>query len=293
MHKLFIIIPVHNRINYTRRCLNCLREQTFKNFNIILIDDGSSDGTAEILANNFPEVHLIKGDGNLWWTGAVNLALNQVLTKAEERDYILTINNDTVFDKNYVENLVYSSEKQPDSIIGSIALDSKSNRILDGGIKLNLISAKFSSINEGKEYSINRISNRWVKINFLSGRGLLIPVKVIKKIGLFDDIALPHYGADYEFTYRAKKNGFNLFIDYLAVVYNDVSVSGINNSFQKIEWIELLESFFSIRSKHCIKYRFRFAKAVNSKFYFPIFFLFDISRVLFSALKKQIFNKLY
>ena len=66
---LFIVIPVHNRKHFTRDCLLSLRKQTFQNFTIIVIDDGSSDGTGEMIQKEFPEVVLLHGDGNLWWTG--------------------------------------------------------------------------------------------------------------------------------------------------------------------------------------------------------------------------------
>lgn len=70
---IYIIIPVHNRKHFTRECLLSLRKQTFQNFKVIVVNDGSSDGTGEMIEKEFSDVILLKGDGNLWWTGATNL----------------------------------------------------------------------------------------------------------------------------------------------------------------------------------------------------------------------------
>ena len=74
--QIYIIIPVHNRVNYTLKCLNSLVNQTYTIFSIILIDDGSTDNTSSIVSNKFPNVKILKGDGHLWWSGSVNLVLD-------------------------------------------------------------------------------------------------------------------------------------------------------------------------------------------------------------------------
>lgn len=68
---IHIIIPVHNRLNFTIDCLNSLKKQDIYNqFNLIVVDDGSTDGTSEYLKKNFPEVKILNGDGSLYWGGA-------------------------------------------------------------------------------------------------------------------------------------------------------------------------------------------------------------------------------
>jgi GT2 family glycosyltransferase len=72
---IFIVIPVHNRRDFTRECLLSLRKQTYKNFKVIIVDDGSMDGTGDMIEKDFPEVIPLKGDGELWWTGATNMGV--------------------------------------------------------------------------------------------------------------------------------------------------------------------------------------------------------------------------
>ena len=74
---LYLVIPVFNRLPFTRTCLQALRQQTHTGFKIIVVDDGSTDGTALVLAREFPEVEVLIGSGNLFWTAAVNLGIRQ------------------------------------------------------------------------------------------------------------------------------------------------------------------------------------------------------------------------
>jgi GT2 family glycosyltransferase len=69
----WIVIPAHNRKPLTLACLESLARQTFSDFAVAVVDDGSTDGTSEAIQEAFPQVHLILGSGDLWWTRATNL----------------------------------------------------------------------------------------------------------------------------------------------------------------------------------------------------------------------------
>ena len=69
---VYIVIPCFNRKKLTRGCLQALENQTYKDFKVIVVDDGSTDGTANMITREFPETILLFGDGNLFWTGATN-----------------------------------------------------------------------------------------------------------------------------------------------------------------------------------------------------------------------------
>ena len=76
---IHVIVPVHNRVSMTRICLASLRMQSDQGFRVVVVDDGSTDKTSEIIHSEFPEVELLGGDGNLWWVGSINLGLRNVL----------------------------------------------------------------------------------------------------------------------------------------------------------------------------------------------------------------------
>jgi GT2 family glycosyltransferase len=73
--KIFIIIPVHNRKQITLNCLKSLSKNgDLGRYHVVVVDDGSTDGTAEAIQALYPDIVVLHGDGNLWWTGAIKKA---------------------------------------------------------------------------------------------------------------------------------------------------------------------------------------------------------------------------
>ena len=283
MCKLSVIIPVHNRREITRRCLKCLQKQTYSNFNIIVIDDGSTDGTSEMIQNDFPEVSLLHGDGNLWWTGATNLGIKHALEKGAE--LILTLNDDVIVKEDYIENFITAHKEKPYALIGSINLSQeKPPRLLYAGIiSLNPWTAK--SIKRGKilDPYLNEFTGL-LPSHSLPGRGTLIPRIVFDTIGLFDEKHFPHYAADQDFSLRAKKAGFNVLIHTENPVFSPYEPTRVGGNAQTLT--SFLKSFFNMRSCNylptLIRYYFRHHP---HKIYFPIFMLFDLGRRVISYIK--------
>ena len=198
---IYIIIPVFNRWHFTQLCLKSLHEQNYHNYKIVVIDHGSADGTSEKIASHFPEVIILKGDESMWWTAATNLGITYAINKCA--DFVLTLNNDTIAEPNYLSELISCSKKKSDNaLIGSTAIDADTNQIVFAGDNENwfLETSVFNHKNK------LLMSQDCVSCSRFPGRGLLIPIGVFSKIGLFDEINFPHYGSDYEFTQRAIKN---------------------------------------------------------------------------------------
>ena len=202
---IYIIIPVHNNKQETLNCLGCLAKQTFTNFKTIIVDDGSTDGTSEAIKKIFPEVEVLTGNGELWWTRAINLALSKFLPLVHKDDYFLTLNNDVEFDESYLENLVFAAKQKPNTLIGSVSLDiHDKTKVVDAGIHINWLNQKRTMGSFKKGDFFNMEASR------LSGRGALIPSKVFKEVGLYDEKHFPQYAADAELSVRAKNSGFKL-----------------------------------------------------------------------------------
>jgi cellulose synthase/poly-beta-1,6-N-acetylglucosamine synthase-like glycosyltransferase len=85
-----VLIPVHNRMDATLECVACLERQTYRDFRVVIVDDGSTDGTSDTLERMHPEVEVLRGDGNLWWTGAVHMGVEHILKSAKGGDFVLT-----------------------------------------------------------------------------------------------------------------------------------------------------------------------------------------------------------
>jgi len=185
---IYIVIPVFNRWKYTQACIDSLKKQTYKDFKIVVVDDGSTDGTSKSIFDLYPDVHVVKGDGNLWWSGGINEGIKYALT--QEADYILSLNNDTLTYPDYLEQLINASEQKPKSLIGSLAVDSETNKKIYAAGFVKWYADKYTDLlndlNKNEQKGIH-------EVGFFPGRGLLIPTSVFDKIGLFDKETFPQY----------------------------------------------------------------------------------------------------
>jgi len=186
-----------------------LYKQNYSNFKIIIIDDGSTDGTADMIRKLYPEVVIINGNGNLWWTKATNIGVDYALK--DKAEYILTLNNDVIPYHDYLLNMILALEDETNSIIGSFAIDVYTGKPLYGGEIINWKSAKSTYIIDSLE--IEQMKGLH-EVNCLPGRGMLIPSHIFYKIGLFDEIHLKHYLADFDFSSRAFHNGYKLYCNH-------------------------------------------------------------------------------
>lgn len=211
---LFIVIPVHNRRAYTKECLESLRKQTAKDFAVIVVDDGSTDGTGEMIRTEFPEVILLQSEGNLWWTRATNMGVKYALDAGAS--FIMALNNDTILADDFIERMFFWAEKEPKSLLGAFAIDAETSRPAYGGETIDWTTTKTTFLLDvlplDEQHGLHRVTH-------FPGRGLLIPREVIEQIGMFDSKRFPHYAADYDFTHRAIRAGYRVFCNYDARVY--------------------------------------------------------------------------
>ena len=81
-----VIIPAHNRVKYTVGCINSLKKQDCASkLKIYVVDDGSTDNTKKIINQKFPEIKIFRGNGSLFWGGAVNYGIKNVLKLAKKK----------------------------------------------------------------------------------------------------------------------------------------------------------------------------------------------------------------
>lgn len=280
---VFIICGVHNGLNYTKELLICISKQSYPNIKTIIIDDDSSDGTCEYIKKNYSEIILIKGNGNLWWTGALYEGVEKVMKLVEKNDFILTVNNDCVFDKDFIQNLVDISFENKRAIVGSMVIDiNNRSKIIDAGVQIDWLRGKYISLPPKNTSNLPKNKLIQDKIDTLSTKGSLYPIEVFKKVGNFDKIHLPHYISDYEFACRAKKKGFNLLISLKARIYNDTNRTGLGEKISgSICLKELWELLFSRKSRLNIIDQFWFITLSCPKKYLLVNYFAIIVKVLF------------
>jgi GT2 family glycosyltransferase len=287
---IHIVIPVHNRKELTRQCLACLAEQTYRNFSAIVVDDGSTDGTAEMIQQEFPETVIMTGDGNLWWTEATNWGVRyaQKHLVAGDENFVLTLNDDTLVKPDYLASMLSAYERHKPCLIGSVSVD------VDNPDKLEFAGNTFDPYFAGGKALVGKFKHsykelvkqkEYVASDALPGRGTLIPMEVFDKVGLYDTEHFAHYMSDFEFSVRAKKAGYQLIVDTKCLVYEFTRDTGIFLN-QKVSWNDFIKSFTSIKSPTNLKVRYHFA-ITHSKTKI-VYFLFDVSRICAGFLRRKL-----
>jgi len=113
--RIAVVVPVYNRRDLTVSFLQSFERVTYRNFEIIIVDDGSTDGTAETIAREFPRVRLLRESGDLWWAKATNIGIRDALSRGAE--FILTINDDVSVDPHLLDALVQTAQAHPKTLV--------------------------------------------------------------------------------------------------------------------------------------------------------------------------------
>ncbi len=206
--QLAVIMTCFNRRNTTLSCLRALYQQTNAlDFDVYLTDDGSSDGTADAVKTEYPEVKILQGDGNLFWAGGMRLAFGQAMQ--QDYDYYLWLNDDTILEANAINNLFAVYQK---------LLEKKHEKSIVVGTTKDIFTGIAS-------YGGSVKSHKWYsnKYNFLGSTEViqecdtffancvLIPRTVVQKVGNID-AAFIHSMGDTDYGLRAKKNGCSIWV---------------------------------------------------------------------------------
>jgi GT2 family glycosyltransferase len=196
---VYILLPVHNRKLITLDFVHTLKNQSYTNYKLILIDDGSVDGTSDAVKVMIDDCIILRGDGTLWWAGSLHLGIHKISElRPNKNDIVLMINDDTLLPENFIEVGVGLVKNSKNEIFCAQAYSMLSNKILDQGVVINWFRYQFNPVKKNEQ------------INCLSTRGLFVRYADLKSIGDFLPEILPHYFSDYEYTHRAYRLGFKL-----------------------------------------------------------------------------------
>ena len=291
MKLISIIIPTFNRKFFLKNLLSQLDEQIKKinnfKFKIIVINDGCSDGTAEMINEQFPKINQIFSVGDIWYTGCINLGLK--FSKKLNPDYILTLNDDINLKSKYLESILGSALKFNIPIImGSTSLtNSKPNLITFSGVK-EVVWWRYKEIKYHKYLqfpNFKELKGEMPSV-VLPGRGMLIDIRIINKIGFFNS-SLVQYGSDDEFCLRASKFGYGVYISWNSIIYSYQNLTGTGTPQLKERLSVYLKSFFNKYSRNYYKKYFYICWNYGNKLLFP----FTIIIIYFGEIKSYFLNK--
>ena len=257
---IHVVTPVFNAKDQTLQFIEDMSKQTYTNLTIVIVDDGSTDGTAEAIASKYPKTVVLAGTGSLWWSGATNLGVEHALK--HKADYILTINNDLTISQDYVQALVDAAHHNPGALIGSTVVDeSEPQKVWFAGAGFDYKRGEMQHVNG----PISKFKGKMLPSDWLSGMGVLIPAEVFEKIGLYNTKDFPQYFGDSDFSLRAKEAGYKLLVSGDAIVESDVKSAWLHRQIKKPHIGMFKDLFLSIRSPYQIKSRVAFYRVYWGK----------------------------
>lgn len=203
-----IVIPVHNRRATTLRCLDHLRQTGVLDWaRVVLVDDGSTDGTGEAVRTRFPTVHVLPGDGNLWWGGAIRLGMRHAMQAGA--DFLVWLNDDCL------------------PAPGTLRL------LVDHAARTGGVATGWAQTPSGGQYGAFRKTWRGLQPVVVAGPGgvqagdaaagncVAFARAVVEAVGLPDAARLPHALLDVDYTLAATRRGFSLDLLGSAVCRNE------------------------------------------------------------------------
>lgn len=253
-NKVAIIIVNWNGVSFLRDCLSSVYNQTYTNFDVYFVDNGSVDNSVEFVQKNFPKTIILKLKTNTGFSYANNVGIHEAC-KDDLVKYIFTLNNDTVVDTDCIFHLVKSIET--DSTISSVSPKTKflkEDTIIDNtGL---LISLDGGGMNRGhKEKDVGQYDTSGEIFGVCAGAALYrrdALYDVMYRDQFFDDSFFAYY-EDLDLAWRLRLRGWKSWYCAEALVLHIHSGTGVMYSPLKAYHVNR-NRFFLIIKDFPIKY---------------------------------------
>ena len=234
--KVSIIILTWNSYDVTRDCLLSLRKIDYPAFEVVLVDNGSVDGSGKKLAQDFPDVRVILNDKNLGFTGGNNVGMRDVLARGT--DYLLLLNNDTIVAPNFLTELVKIAES--DERIGmvnpKIYYFEPADKIWYAGGEY--VPWKTFPVHFGLRESDVGSYDQTKEVSFVSGCALLVRAEAVRKVGLLDEIFFMGY-EDVDWSVRTLRAGYKaMYVPASVVWHRDSYVTKQSMGFRQAGFLQ-------------------------------------------------------
>lgn len=239
-----IIIVNFNGITDTIECIDSIKEMSYENYRIIVVDNNSSDDSVEQLRKKQLETdfELIECEDNLGFSAGNNVGMRHAIHIGVE--YVLLLNNDTITEVSFLKSLMEKTKELPENSVttGTIYYANSKKVIWYSGGNFDYKTAKVSHYGFGSEAWT--IPTDPVETTFISGCCVCIPVSVIKKVGYLDEVYFL-YEEDVDYCYRMMQHDIKLFYIPDAVIYHKVS-----SSTSKERKMSGVTQYYMVRNKY-------------------------------------------
>lgn len=226
--KIFIIVVNFNGKRTLMECLRSVFDSDYPNFEVVLVDNASVDGSFEMAKAKYPKIHFIKNNKNVGFGAGNNIGIRFALEKMA--GFVFLLNNDAYLEKSALSVLIQEAQKNPRAgILSPVILNKNNESIWFSGGKINWLKMRTYHLHAPQE------TLSTFKTDCITGCAMMIKKDVHRKIGLFDEDFFLYY-EDADLSVRAKRNGFELLVVPAATAWHDEQSTA---SPEKLYWLIL------------------------------------------------------
>ncbi len=219
--KVTIVIPHYNGKKILSDCLRSLQKNTYKAFKVLLIDNGSTDGSQDMVRSEFPWVELIQNEENKGYAGACNQGIEMADT-----EYVLLLNNDTVAPPNFLEEMVKTLESDRQAaMVQPKILSIQDHQFFDysggAGGEMDILGYPFARgrIFDTVEKDKGQYDRLTAQVFWTSGCALLLRKSVVEQIGALDEDFFAHQ-EEIDLNWRAQLLGYRNLVALQTYIYH-------------------------------------------------------------------------
>ncbi|MBO3699735.1 glycosyltransferase family 2 protein [Fabibacter sp. E12] len=224
MASVAIVIVNWNSYSFTCKCLKSIKTLEYPSYKVIVVDNGSDDGSGEKLKLEFSNVIFLQNDENQGFTGGNNTGIQYALDHSY--DYVMLLNNDTIITPNFLSPLVKRMEGEDWAAIQPKIMYNYDRGIIwnAGGVFRASIS---KPITRGEGVVDNGQFNNITTTEWITGCCFLIKSDQVRSIGLLDERFFIYY-EDLDWSLKLRRKGLKLGFEPKSVIYHEAGRSDIN-----------------------------------------------------------------
>ena len=220
--KVAVVIVNWNRRDLLLEAVGSCFASGWQNLNVIIVDNGSQDGSVDAVKEAYPQTEIITNKENLGFAVGSNQGIEKALI--ERADYILFLNNDATLEKSLISNLVALLEGKPEAGAAApfIFYHDKPDTIWYGGGIVAFWRGLIAHCNIRRKF--DNVKHKAATTDYLTGCTFMVKAEILKQVGGFDT-TLGMYSEDVDLSLRLRRKGYKLYVTPDARAYHRVSAS--------------------------------------------------------------------
>ena len=259
-----IVVLNYNAGELLLNCIESIKKSSYKNLEIIVVDNISTDKSQKICKEKHPDIKLIQNNKNFGYCEGNNIGIREA-----KGDYIIILNPDTIVESNWIEELISAYNKFGEGLYQPKHLSLNEKTVyMSAGNMLNIFGFGYAREKGNKdENQFNKIE----EISYASGTCLFTSSNVLKKVGLFDPFIFLYHD-DLDLGWRASQLGIKSYYVPTSIIYHAESYSLKWNA-EKFYWLERNRKYCILTHYSKQTYSKIFPKLLAVDFFVWIFYL--------------------